>query len=163
MAAESLNDGSDELNQTTTDPIQSNKQNERNSFIDVLNARVIYITAIITMLLITIICISMVVLYERKGDVTHSVDAWQEDLPTEQMEWFNEGLEELKEALSVKINARRAKNVIFFVGDGMGVNTVTAARIYKYGESGLFAWEHFPNVGILKVIVFPFLFSFLQI
>ncbi|MBY0573790.1 MAG: alkaline phosphatase, partial [Undibacterium sp.] len=29
-----------------------------------------------------------------------------------------------------------AKNIIFFLGDGMGPTTVTAARIYKYGESG---------------------------
>jgi alkaline phosphatase len=29
-----------------------------------------------------------------------------------------------------------AKNVIFFLGDGMGPTTVTATRIYKYGEAG---------------------------
>ena len=29
-----------------------------------------------------------------------------------------------------------AKNVIFFLGDGMGPTVVTAARIYKYGETG---------------------------
>jgi alkaline phosphatase len=29
-----------------------------------------------------------------------------------------------------------AKNVIFFLGDGMGPTVVTAARIYKYGEKG---------------------------
>ncbi|MEL0028451.1 MAG: alkaline phosphatase, partial [Perlucidibaca sp.] len=32
--------------------------------------------------------------------------------------------------------AGQAKNVIFFLGDGMGPTTVTAARIYKVGESG---------------------------
>jgi len=32
--------------------------------------------------------------------------------------------------------AGEAKNVIFFLGDGMGPTTVTAARIYKYGEAG---------------------------
>ena len=32
--------------------------------------------------------------------------------------------------------AGEAKNIIFFLGDGMGPSTVTAARIYKYGESG---------------------------
>lgn len=28
------------------------------------------------------------------------------------------------------------KNVIFFVGDGMGMTTLTAARIYSVGEDG---------------------------
>jgi len=32
--------------------------------------------------------------------------------------------------------AGEAKNVIFFLGDGMGPTTVTAARIYKYKEEG---------------------------
>ena len=32
--------------------------------------------------------------------------------------------------------AGEAKNVIFFLGDGMGPTTVTATRIYKYGEAG---------------------------
>jgi len=32
--------------------------------------------------------------------------------------------------------AADAKNVIFFLGDGMGPSVVTAARIYKYGEAG---------------------------
>ncbi|PKP66971.1 MAG: alkaline phosphatase, partial [Alphaproteobacteria bacterium HGW-Alphaproteobacteria-9] len=33
----------------------------------------------------------------------------------------------------------RAKNVILFIGDGMGISTITAARIYeaqKRGETG---------------------------
>lgn len=34
-----------------------------------------------------------------------------------------------------------AKNVIFFLGDGMGPTTVTATRIYRYGESGKLTME----------------------
>ena len=37
--------------------------------------------------------------------------------------------------------AGEAKNVIFFLGDGMGPTTVTAARIYKYGEDGKLKME----------------------
>ena len=37
--------------------------------------------------------------------------------------------------------AGEAKNVIFFLGDGMGPTTVTAARIYKYGEAGKLTME----------------------
>lgn len=32
--------------------------------------------------------------------------------------------------------ANEAKNIIFFLGDGMGPTTVTASRIYAYGENG---------------------------
>ncbi|MES2076187.1 MAG: alkaline phosphatase [Pseudomonadota bacterium] len=32
--------------------------------------------------------------------------------------------------------AGEAKNIIFFLGDGMGPSTITASRIYKYGENG---------------------------
>ncbi|CAH1406610.1 unnamed protein product [Nezara viridula] len=43
-----------------------------------------------------------------------------------------------------------AKNVIVFVGDGMGPNTITAARIYRAGESSYLFWERFPHVGAVK-------------
>ena len=34
-----------------------------------------------------------------------------------------------------------AKNIIFFLGDGMGPTVVTAARIYQYGEAGSLKFE----------------------
>lgn len=49
-----------------------------------------------------------------------------------------------------------AKNVILFVGDGMGVSTVTAARIFdgqsrgRTGEENSLAFESFPNVALIK-------------
>lgn len=61
------------------------------------------------------------------------------------------GKAELKEALNVAINTKIAKNVIVFIGDGMGPNTVTATRIYKHGESGRLTFEKFPHIGLLKV------------
>ncbi|XP_065364441.1 alkaline phosphatase [Calliphora vicina] len=72
------------------------------------------------------------------------------DLPIEQNEWFERGTEELQKALNRKRNKRRAKNVILFVGDGMGPNTVTAARIMGFSEEGLMSWEEFPDMGLLK-------------
>ncbi|MFL0354977.1 alkaline phosphatase [Erythrobacter sp. GH1-10] len=50
----------------------------------------------------------------------------------------------------------KAKNVILFIGDGMGISTITAARIYeaqKRGETGeenLLSFEKFPNVALVK-------------
>nr|XP_014289943.1 alkaline phosphatase, tissue-nonspecific isozyme-like isoform X2 [Halyomorpha halys] len=45
---------------------------------------------------------------------------------------------------------RTAKNVIIFVGDGMGPNTITASRIHMGGESSYVAWERFPHMGAIK-------------
>ena len=49
-----------------------------------------------------------------------------------------------------------AKNVIVFIGDGMGMTTITAARIYKgqlagqSGEEYQLSYEKFPTVGLSK-------------
>jgi alkaline phosphatase len=44
----------------------------------------------------------------------------------------------------------RAKNVIFFVGDGMGVSTVTATRVFSVGVDGQLAVDQFPNTALSK-------------
>ena len=50
-----------------------------------------------------------------------------------------------------------ARNLVFFLGDGMSVATVTAARILKGqlnlqpGEEGYLSWEEFPHAGLAKV------------
>lgn len=50
----------------------------------------------------------------------------------------------------------RAKNVILFVGDGMGISTITAARIFEgqlrgeSGEENSLSFERFPFVGMSK-------------
>jgi len=43
-----------------------------------------------------------------------------------------------------------AKNVIFFLGDGMGPTTVTASRIYRYGEAGHLTMETLPRTARIK-------------
>lgn len=53
-------------------------------------------------------------------------------------------------------SSRVAKNVILFIGDGMGISTVTAARIFdgqsrgETGEENLLSFEHFPSVAFVK-------------
>lgn len=50
----------------------------------------------------------------------------------------------------------KAKNVILFIGDGMGVSTVTAARIFdgqtrgKTGEENVLSFETFPYTSMVK-------------
>ena len=52
--------------------------------------------------------------------------------------------------------APEKRNVILFLGDGMGVSTVTAARIFQgqqqglAGEEHLLSFERFPNVALVK-------------
>jgi alkaline phosphatase len=45
---------------------------------------------------------------------------------------------------------QRAKNIIFFLGDGMGINTLTAARIYAVGEEGELAIDKLPEAAFVK-------------
>lgn len=68
-----------------------------------------------------------------------------------QSHWKNLGEIELEKALKTKIIEGVAKNVILFVGDGLGVTTMTTARIYGKGEAGYLSWEKFDNIGVLKV------------
>lgn len=50
----------------------------------------------------------------------------------------------------------RAKNVILFIGDGMGISTITAARIYEgqkrgmTGEENSLSFEKFPQTALVK-------------
>lgn len=71
--------------------------------------------------------------------------------------WFSEGQESVESAKALnRAQKTRAKNVILFVGDGMGVSTVTAARIFEgqqrgeTGEENLLFFESFPNVALAK-------------
>ena len=46
--------------------------------------------------------------------------------------------------------APQAKNVIFFLGDGMGIPTQTAARIYAVGEDGDLTMDLLPETAFIK-------------
>jgi alkaline phosphatase len=50
--------------------------------------------------------------------------------------YFTSAAGELRAALKRAPNTRRAKNIILFVGDGMGMTTVTAARIRQGERAG---------------------------
>lgn len=72
-------------------------------------------------------------------------------------EWYEAGRNAVEEAKHLKEREGRAKNVILFVGDGMGVSTVTAARILEGqlrgqpGEENLLAFERLPYLALSKV------------
>jgi alkaline phosphatase len=67
--------------------------------------------------------------------------------------WFRDGA---AQAAARGAMAGRARNVILFVGDGMSLTTVAAARILdgqragRPGEENRLAWEHFPHTALSK-------------
>lgn len=71
-------------------------------------------------------------------------------------DWFNAGHKTVVDALHLHPNKRHAKNVILFVGDGMGISTITASRIFDgqqkggYGEENSLSFEKFPYLALSK-------------
>lgn len=70
--------------------------------------------------------------------------------------WYDAGQQALLEAKALRPVGHRAKNVILFVGDGMGISTVTAARILDGqqrgvdGEKNSLAFEELPYLALSK-------------
>lgn len=54
-------------------------------------------------------------------------------------------------------NLKQAKNIIFFIGDGMGLPTLSAARALKGGEEQKLSFEEFPDVGLAKTYSLDYL------
>nr|XP_027221957.1 alkaline phosphatase, tissue-nonspecific isozyme-like [Penaeus vannamei] len=76
--------------------------------------------------------------------------------------WHQLGANDLQDAMfaATMHDWSIAKNVVIFVGDGMGITPSVAGRIYKgqrrdgtAGEEGYLAWERFPNMGLMKTYV----------
>uniref|UniRef100_A0A672MVC6 Alkaline phosphatase n=1 Tax=Sinocyclocheilus grahami TaxID=75366 RepID=A0A672MVC6_SINGR len=83
---------------------------------------------------------------------------WLRNLEEENPEfWRSSAQNTLCSALSRKHNTNVAKNILLFLGDGMGVTTITAARILKgqlqnrSGEETIMNMDTFPFVGLAKV------------
>ncbi|HEY8386170.1 MAG TPA: alkaline phosphatase, partial [Porticoccaceae bacterium] len=70
--------------------------------------------------------------------------------------WREQGEAALQTALAVQPNTRKAKNVILFIGDGNGITSVTATRIFDgqsrgaSGEENVLSYERFPHVALSK-------------
>ena len=74
-------------------------------------------------------------------------------------DWNQLADDELQEALRVanEVNSNEAKNVIMFLGDGMGVPTYSTARLYQAETRKLthrdiyLSFEKLPHVGLSRV------------
>ncbi len=81
-----------------------------------------------------------------------SVPAFSEDAKLVQTDdaYFQSAAAQMKKIMAQKPNTRQAKNVILIIGDGYGVSTMTAARIFEGqsrkvdGPSNKLAHEDFP-------------------
>ncbi|NOT83319.1 MAG: alkaline phosphatase [Methylococcaceae bacterium] len=71
-------------------------------------------------------------------------------------EWFSAGRQAVVNAKSMAKYDKKAKNVILFIGDGMGISTITAARIYDgqskggHGEENSLIFEKAPYMALSK-------------
>ncbi|MFV7782902.1 alkaline phosphatase [Shewanella marisflavi] len=71
--------------------------------------------------------------------------------------WYKESAERVSDKATLETKAK-AKNVILFVGDGMGISTLTAARIYQGqqqagnqgGEENFLSFEKFDHTALIK-------------
>lgn len=66
--------------------------------------------------------------------------------------WLQKGQSILTDLLNKRDNNNKAKNVIMFLGDGMGFPTVAATRVYLGGEEEELSFEKFPHLGFSKVL-----------
>jgi len=70
--------------------------------------------------------------------------------------WRRDGWNAIEQAKKTKIRKGKAKNVILFIGDGMGVSTLTASRIFEgqmrgeSGEENRLSFEEFPFSALSK-------------
>ncbi len=71
-------------------------------------------------------------------------------------QWYREGREAVTRAKQLAPITGKAKNVILFIGDGMGITTVTAARILEGqqrgepGEENFLSFDKFPYTALIK-------------
>ncbi|MBO2641119.1 alkaline phosphatase [Shewanella algae] len=71
--------------------------------------------------------------------------------------WYKESAQRVSDKATLESKAK-AKNVILFVGDGMGISTLTAARIYQGqqlagnqgGEENFLSFEKFDHTALIK-------------
>ncbi|PHS59219.1 MAG: alkaline phosphatase [Sulfurimonas sp.] len=70
--------------------------------------------------------------------------------------WYKDAQKKLKKKLEYIGEIKKAKNIILFIGDGMGISTVTAARILdgqnkgSFGEENMLSFDKFPYIGLSK-------------
>lgn len=73
--------------------------------------------------------------------------------PTEEKSrtfWVKQGQDFLADKIEKKLNTNKARNLVIFIGDGMGISTQMAARAYMGDDSTELSFEKFPYSGLSK-------------
>uniref|UniRef100_A0A182K0U9 Alkaline phosphatase n=1 Tax=Anopheles christyi TaxID=43041 RepID=A0A182K0U9_9DIPT len=80
---------------------------------------------------------------------TPQVQGFQErELDTDY--WLEQAQQTLAQKLATQHNTNHAKNVIFFIGDGMSSQTVAATRMYLGNEANFLSFENFKDIGTVR-------------
>jgi alkaline phosphatase len=104
--------------------------------------------------LTTAIASALLVVTAAQADPRRPQKPVLDEVPTSAEQWFAAGRIAVLDSQFYQPNLRKAKNVILFVGDGMGISTVTAARILegqqqgKDGEFNRLSFEKFPHFAL---------------
>ena len=83
--------------------------------------------------------------------------------------WYQHAADSIQNAERLEQNTNVAKNLVFFLGDGMSISTVTAARILKgqqrnkSGEEGYLSWETFPHAALSKVGIYIYIYIYMTL
>jgi alkaline phosphatase len=64
--------------------------------------------------------------------------------------WNKRAQDYLKKQLNYHTNNNLAKNIIIFIGDGLGTVTNAATRMYLGDEQVQLSYEEFPHFGLAK-------------
>ncbi len=100
---------------------------------------------------VALVCVSLL-LVATAGATTTKAVAGRKPNP-----WFEAGQKRSAQAEAHAREPARARNLILFVGDGMGISTISAARIFAgqqhggAGEAHRLSFERFPHLGLVKV------------
>lgn len=74
--------------------------------------------------------------------------------------WYKSAQKILGDKLKQKLNENVAKNIIFFIGDGMDFSTTAATRMYLGAEENELSFEKFPHFGMSVVSIEEFIIFF---
>lgn len=130
----------------------------RNFAASLLQARRVNLLAHQTVIVaMGIIIFSLINCYSSSADVVSDQIVFKYNEQEKSSDyWLKSGQQALKQALSYSVNTQRAKNSIIFIGDGMSLTTITAARILygqllnRSGEEEQLSFDKLNNVALIK-------------
>ncbi|MBW2712669.1 MAG: alkaline phosphatase [Deltaproteobacteria bacterium] len=97
-----------------------------------------------------------VLLFSLSSETAFSAEPGVGEKEKSSADWMRAGREAAQHAARKEPLSTPAKNIILFIGDGMGISTVTATRILEgqlrgeSGEENILSFETFPYTALIK-------------